>query len=1583
MQQEFKILPKYINTDSAYEELKPDEAPFIKGIETTINGNPDTGIGLNNAFGEGQNATVLTPTRSNKAFPGALLPEGYNKNIGSFESYVTQELYYFNYNDRGKYGIYVLNGNTFEWSKIIEDEKLGFTDDQEAFMAEHRVSLYVVYDKDKNIIEKILLITDGNTWQKWINTIAAIRSDGFNAVLYPYWGLKQPHYDREELLEWPTRPPMVNSKVESIPNTSGDSGKVNQLIDQAFQFAQVFGNTDGRVTNFSSYSETPLIIRSEDFLNNPDNLPKNSKLTLYAGSPLTEYIDIFVRKSSKKTSTVASQITWSDWYKVERIYKFGHDPNVIGTDYWLRTNPWANFNYDTVYNTIEYIFDNSRLLEIINQEDAIRLQNDIPQLSIAQGVLNETVALANNRYGYNNLSTTELDKLDVIVKEKEDQLCNLENRRIRLYAYIGRPGSEFSYISQVGYYLGDDKQMRFGGMITGRQNKVGIDAAESKAFGLDFANKNAFRCYLKGTPYFTDGKWFQVNSDNSLVEIPNLLDGTSSDVQEYIQSVFVDSGYFVCVFDLIVPAGRYIATIGRHNVSSDGDYRATSTYIYGIANSRVKSVTGLPAVNGGVFVTSIKPNAIGTFSKEMEIDCVSGDVDVWGNNADLFYIYCPDFEKGNGQGNFRFIEGYLKETATNPLPVELFPYLLLNIDRAAGDDWGQYTDKNGFYWGKTKVRESSHVDINFICKLNCVYPSRFTIPTSQAGNGWRVNAVAYLSDNNSGVVGDCNRVIVNGSIRSLDNSVGYSNVAISIKDGSTVYSRNDGTFALIVHNGQPSLRSSNIYINAGGNFNITIANCGAVPLEHFSESLSPCSNCNERIYPLPINLNIKAEGGSQYSLKENAVYEIGCGCADKAGRLQFVNPIKKVAVPSFLQRGNVFATYFQAQLSTALQIEPDLKWFAFYVSKPTGLLRYLDWIGDKIAYINSAGEIVSDPASAVFCAIYIDSLYNYNLANNFSLLSNWQFTPDDRIRVLDNGEGQLFDVATYGDEINLQVLGTNYNQAAIAAGIIPNDNQNTTVNVTNTDQTTNKNVTLYVRYDARLNKLDRKTGFWIELYTPFQQTDKLPYSELKWYPVINGTIAEFAGLSGGQPIFNFPTTFILNYWDTYLFSRNISIPGQGDKFFNHPFNSPNVSDAFGANLNSGGRQSTKNDDAKQIWKINNVIKADAFITTGIINGLGTFRNDTQHSTDYDNNHYDGIIAMIPQRGIILFICKNDYFTTNYDFHFAFPNEQGVMVVNQDGGLSRPFQKVGDNYGVSPDDTGTIISIDKYVTWYDRKNEAWVLCDYKNAKDVSDLEDKEGRKYGINSYLAEKTDFISSWNAAHKTNSRFDVISGVDMRTNKIYITFRPRKINSNDPATYINKRRNIDIKSPETWCFDIDEGRWVSTANFTPEGYGKLRGLKSGVEMITFAAGKPYYHLNTPNNDYLNFYGQQTEPVILAVFNPHPELVKIFQGMAQDLLPNPLRIDMVYDNEEDSFSYLPSNYIKKKENVYYGSLLRDMTSYLRNNEDEGFRSTLQDGKRMFGRYCIVRFTGIANKLNEYFQLSGLFYQLTDSSSNKK
>ena len=1573
------LLPQYLNLDTAYEKLSPVESPFIKGLEWGINSNPDIAIGASNPSGEGQNSFIVTPSRSNVAIPGVVLPDGFNKNVGAFESTTTQELYWMNYNSKGNHGVYVFNANSAEWKKVIVDPKLNFSDDPTAFMAEHRVTLRVRKDADGNVFEKYLLITDGNSNHKWIDVIAAIETDGFNANLYPYWNLQPPHFDREELFEWAVRSPMYAPKAFVLPNTIQEKGKPNKMAGAAFEFCFQDIFTDGRETLTSPFS-LPVIIKTSDFLSNPDLLPKRIQVDMYAGSPKLEKRNVYVRRT-KVSSDSTIDTPFGDWYLYDTIYKFSdsgnNSPSLIGGKYWLRTNGWANYSYNPALNTISYIFDNSKIGTIVSQELFTRLNNDMPQLSVAMSDLGDSVQLCNNRNGFDNIPQSILNKFSCSYNELSNGSCSQPLREIKLYVYAGRergnaPFQNSSRIrgiwgSQLGYYNGDDTQMRFGGMWM--KDKVIFSLDESKYFDLDFADKDGFRCYLKGTPFYSDCEWHICKSDFSLEKIEHKINVANDQDQQLITNAIKAGSFFVGVFTFNVPAGRYIATLGRHNVASSGDYRNESTYIMGIANSRTAS--NVSYGEDGVYVTmnTVKPNGIVSLSKEIEIDCTLADVDVWGRGSqgDLFYVMVPfvgDSKNsfGGGVRRWQMVEGYLKETADNKIPMEFMPYTF-------GYSNGAYTDKNGFFFGYIWGQDDSNneADVIFLVKKDCTYPFGFTIDVPN-GFGWKRGLNPYFATYNTPLlqVGNANRILVSGKITDLTGQIPYSNISVSLVGGATEYTDQDGNFTIVVHNGMNTSRVNNIYINASGNFLLASQNCGFVPLLNFDEALVPCQTTFPRNYPF-INQRVNAQSNEFVSTKSGASYEITVVGADIASRVTYANKIGLVNVKSFTERNNDRATQLSWALSGNLQLQNDiktknLKWLAFYAVNASNYRKYIQWVGSSISFLDNNGNTVIDTGLASLVKIDISSLLQTNIKNNFTLLSGYQFQKEDRLRVYDNGSGDLLNTQQYGDTIDVEVFGTNYNQAAIASQLIP-PSENTVLPGSNTFS---DSTALYVRYDKRFDVLKDKKGFWIEIYTPSQTIELLPYGQIgSFYPIINGEIAEYVSGGINNPVYNFPTSASLEFWDTYLIRRNIiGIPSA----ITHPFESPNITDTWGANCVSSGKQQTSNENAACIWYIDSTIKSDDFVGERIVNGLGTFRS--KNIKNFKGYQRGGIVAVVSQNSTIFFLCENDYFTTDFNFNYIFANEQGVQVSNLDNSLSVPHQKIGMNFGCRLKDTSSVVKFDEYVSWVDVKNNAVILCDYQSAIDVSNVEAEGGQMVGIKSYLSEKIKVTEDWNYLKANKDRFDIICGFDLQKKNLHVTFRPRRNNTTNPLSFVSERRNVDLLYQETLVYNTATKRWIRFANFAPESYGKVRGNKSGVELVSFASGLPYLH-NSAKNSFLVYFGVQTEPCFITVLNKDENVVKVLQALSVDINNSRINVDMIYSTQVNGFSYLPANYFVEREKMFYAPFLRDMVSYLSNPVNNDFRSTLIDGKRLFGEYFVMRFVQNAAFLGKYFELNGV------------
>lgn len=1621
-----KHKPLIINTDAAVKNIQPHEAMFIKDIESSISKNGSTVIA--SPIGEGQNDFVLTPVDSNIPIPGFLLPTvGFNRNSGNFESKQTNETYVFTYNSVGRHCIHVISGDDGSVKKIIEDPTLQFSDKQHTFKPEFRCALRVIRDADANIVEKILLITDFNTWQKWINVNASYKTNGFDHTQYPYWTVKQPHFDRRELVEWAPRPPMIMPEGEIIPATSGD-GIINLVIDTSFQVCYNFSFTDGRETTVSPYS-LPQTVKSFEYLSNPDLLPKRIKFIFYAGSPLVEKINIYVRQTRQNSSIMDR--TYGDWYLYETIYKFPNSNNnmVIGTDYWLRINPWANRNYDPDKNTFEYVFDNSRVGMPVDQ-GMFRYQNDIPQISAAMTEAGDAVLLGNNRYGYDNVDLEPKMKFEVKYDDSTNQ-CRPKLRTVKLYCYVGRERMNQSddkglklfdyWLSQVGYHVGVDKQERFGGIMfmtdrktfgNNKEKDFVIDKDESKYFKLDFADRKGFRCYAKGTPFYADCEWHVCDRFRGLTPIGKLLDSEDAADKDFIQNILRDGKFFIGVFTFTgIPAGEYAFTLAGHNTPNGEDFRGKSTYVMGIADSNIiqeknKSMDlhdpSDTVIEFPFTIRSMTPDSIVSRSKEIQVDCRNADVDMWNFVGNTFFIFCPFkgagrdselnwmFDGANPMDRWSLQEGYLLESTSNTgsrIPMELFNYEPTHIEHLSS---GLYTDKNGFFfayvWGDKSA--STEADLKFPNKINCMV-NTFTYSLGKDEH-WKVATLSFAEKNSGQVVGYANRIKITGRMTTTT-GIPLSRIAVTLEDGATDYTDDDGIFTIWAHSGWTNLyRYSRIYINSGGSFLISTANCGPIPYFVFDETSPDYPPCFipgfEREYKQHIDLQLEVHGSELVSAKAGASYFGAAAFFDYAGRATWINRCNKMDVLDFVKRDNTNPAFFAWSLLQQLRLNTnprtvDFKWIALYISKPINYRKYMQWVGDKIEFLDQYGAVTGDVQAADMVRINIQSLIETNFKHNFTLLSVYEFSKNDRVRIFDDGEGHFLATNTYRDCIDVEIQGTNYNQAAINAKLIP-PGKNTVLNPEATTSAGPDPVTLYLKYDSRFDALKGKTGFWIELYTPDYDHQELNYGECEaCFPIINGEIMKYTGGGINAPTYTPVTGGNIRYWDTYHLRRNII--GLG-KYIGHPFESPNITDTWGANAYSTGRNSTNNPYARQMFYVDDVIKSDAFINNGIRNGLATFRGpaaDTDNRKSFKRADFGGIVAMKNEGSIIFILCEKNWFIVDYNMIFlrASP-DGGIIAANLTNNMSEPHQKVGSRSGCDHKDIASIIFGGGMVGWHDAENADYMLSDWKQSSGITDLQE-QGRACGIEAYYGAKAEFVENHNNGIQEKDKFDIVAGYDRYREQLFVTFRPRRNNSSDPASFVNNRRDADLSHQETIVYSIEKKRWLRWSGFTPEAYSCLMGRIYAQEFLSFAAGKPYLHNNTGSVGWLNFYGVPVRPVLKIVVSDESDIVKVMKALKIDATPVKWVADLVHSDEKNSISYIPASMVSVRENIQYLPFMRDMGTYPPVEPDEQFRNMLLDGKPVRGTFIIIRLMPEPAGAGKYFELNVIDTDMFASVSN--
>lgn len=1526
------IKPLSVNTDTNELLLKADEARYLKNYRIAFNQNA---TGTN-----GGNFGVGTPLQSNVKAPALLLPAGYNKTVGAFEAEEVNKIFYWNYNSNGLHGLYMIDGNTLTPSLVLLDRTLNLSADPAHFIAAHRVSVKVVYDVDPNnaanrrIREIHLTWTEASNWQRWVNVLAAVATDGFDAQRYPYWGVRAPHFDRQALIDHATRPPMYCPQVAVVDPTDADKGKHNLLLKKVLYFAYQGLYTDGRATHLSPWS-APFSMNTQGCNINATNLPRCLELTLDGGNPLIERYRIFVKNGEL-----------GDWYLYETINRF--DEPATDT-YWLRQNSWKKYGYDPVTHTLKYRYCGDRESSLFSQEDALTYSTQLPIRSVAQTAAGDAILYGDNLYEYDNFSHEITDKFKLAIdKPQASGSCQPKMVNLKLYSFMGRncQTPNFAYKKTTA-----SKEVFFGGhswfpIVTPLTEQLTYVDYESDFFGLTFGEKEGFMMYLAGTPYYAIGKQYKVDT-NGNKEYVGVIDWSRQDQKDMVRDTFKAGGYFIMQYEFNVPAGKYIARLARHNATENDDYQRTSTYVMGLAD-HTKKRANLPYIGVAEIVTP---------TKEVAIDACTSNLDKWGSGDDLFYVAVPwDFHEDDIFGienrRWRFIEGYVYEDDKDKVAYELLNYY---TDLGQENIWnGKLTDHNGFYFAFASRGQAKRMKVIFYGQWNCGNGTKEIARNKDLPDkerGYYPNQLIYIKEANNNTFGACNRIVIRGKITDCKSGLGLSGVAVTLTRGMTTYTGSDGSWELYAHNDHQT--NDKIFYNVSGLCFFSGCQCDCIDDEDYTPSLVQCQDCNERIYPIVYARQFKVQMQNQKALKGGGRYGIVAVGHDLAGRPTYGNLIDYVDYPTFMDT----KTYQPSTLRWFNTVQPvfpaDIKWLSFFRTKNLNFQSYLQWVGDKIEFLNNDGKVINNGvAGAVRARIYIQSLNEFNQQHNFATTANYQFVDGDLIRFYDDSENNLFDPTQTNGYMDYQILGTNWGQA------------DTTTGTGNTSDDTLDGKSFIIPFDSRLLKLKEKKGFWIELMRPKDYNEKERFFEIcGTYPVVNGKLQVMNGR--------------LDTWDTYYQTRFFRIPDADGKTFLHPFESAAVSDFWGANADSGGRVNVRDEKAEQRWYPDDVIKSDDFVNEGRVNGLGTWRK--KNRKQFKGQSWGGIVGMRAERNIIAFVCENDWFLTDYQMNLVRVTKDGLITATLEADLGNPHQKVGSNYGCAMEHTGTLVFEDGLGIWGCTGEKGVIVMDFQKAENIAAAENQ--------SYFLNKWTFVEQFNNSLRVTDRlahlFDVVAGYDPKRKDYLITFRPRRNNSLDVHSFINDLREVNYGMQETFVFNLEQKKWVCWTGFAPEAYGILRNSISGQELVAFAKGEPYFHNSAGVNTFNTFFGVPTQQVIDVVVNNEPMKVKVYQSVAIESDKIKYFIDKAGTEEANSFSYVPPAYLKRKENVWYAELLRDMNSYPSLLPKDAFRIMLFDGKRLFGHWLRLRLVRDLTQLNQYNEFNGVSVRLIGSEKSNK
>lgn len=1620
--------PYFLNFDADLTKLQNNEGRYLKNTRFKLGSASNVTGGTDG---------VITPLPSNEIYCSGLeLPSGDNKTIGAYEFQELNEIYWIVWNSENNHSIYMIDGQTEVCQLVYRGDCLNLSLSPEYAIPEHRVTMKVQYSEtngEQTIVEKYLIFTDGYNNVRQINVLASIGSDSFTTA---YFEAVFPYRNCCDFITLAPIAPLYRPKwtlIERVEDSNGeaeDKDLPNKLFNRSLQFAYQFIYVDGRESSISPYSK-PIIVGGTDcFEQNPDVLPRCAEFNLWVGNAFVDKINIYTRECSD-CPTGDCQTNWTLYDTLE---KHKCDENV---KWWERTQAWDEYDYNSDSNEITYIFCNNKECTPVDQSIFTHIENAVPFKSKAIAPLGSKISLSNNLRGSNNLTCEQVEAFSIEVEPQPDEECVIPKRDITMYAIIRNDSTANGYGNENGFLFGDSSngveqsiegRFYFGGLGWRKHPVTGTKKVAVDNFWKDYKQyvpakvenedtTGGFVGYLAGTNYVCISEQVKLVPDSCDIQSLGIIYRDVANMQKSngsfddIVKELKDGEYLILQKFTFkdVPAGKYVFRIAGHRTGYTLGFELTSTYTYRSEN--------LPCSIGGDFTPAMydtyecivdvcnydydglqegKAMVIKDLTYPTFLDDTLEIINKWYYNlVSEVYLYEDDahsipFEKQNATftyGTFKdritsivhdLSDGYLVPNPYN-LPIVVPASGVESIGTKITDHNGFVFFREGFWRLRTIGSLLSGVLFDFtsifteptLGTIDITYTNGCTTSTIEnimvGKSQVSPNVTAFSNKGYRGLKGTifkstdtsedpCNRIQIKGRILSDD---GKKLAGINVGFSGSQFVRTDGfgRFVLNVHQTPSFDRYGYFMISNAGNSCMIVCN-------------DDCESCCESMFDEYDFTGICGVGSDESDCPQVII--------DK-GDLEFkkVNSPDKglkgrygIALIGFDCYGRVVTgganeiTYIDTQecwdkhplinwaWDASALLPSEVKAISFLRTKNlNGTI--LQWVADKFILIDKYGNETSSRGQAIAMAIDLQSLLEYNRQNNLSVLTTYSFVKGDMVKIIDDCENPITYLIT-GDTFGMP------QDTALEQELSITSNGSTAV--TKTNYAISNGGRIIIPYDSRLDSYLNKCSVKIEIIRPYECTSEFdPYFEIS--DIINVTDGVLDTTEG-----------VLETWDTYKIFRSIPKDIDCDQNPNDDsYFSNNITDFWGKGCTDAGRPFTKNPYAQRRWMENEMAVSKSWVNNGKYNGLSTFWDE--EVKQFKDQNWGGIVAVNVQRNYILFICENDFFTTTFDQNYLQVDANGNVKGVQPNAISEPTPKVGMNYGCSYEHTSSIVFYDGNAYWYDSKNAGYIVCDYQKAIDISIPSFVKG-------YISDKSRYINTYNDSVDYNpyKLFEVVSNICPLHKEVHLTFRKRGDLSLEDENFINSQRTNVLSENETFVFDIINGRFINTRAYTPEYYAKLRTSSSGIQFITFKGGVPYKQ-NTKSTTSNTFFGVETKSVIEISANLIPSKVKIFQSISEEIKQFPLMVDRVYTNEPNSYSYIPEDYFKKKENIHYAEFLRDMSSYFDPNKYQ--QSMLIDGKRMFGQYASIRLIPTTQNQSKYFELNKIWVLFSGSELSMK
>lgn len=1214
---------------------------------------------------------------------------------------------------------------------------------------------------------------------------------------------------------------------EYEPITAEDSVLNNKLIGLGIQVRMRGIYYDERASEWSDIS-TLFYQEAINCYDTADALPRCIRFRVPIGNPLFDKIEIAFSTNNGQ-----------QWYKSDTIEKY--KPYTSQSQYWYERELADLLNFSEDDCSFDYIFCNDKECPAIDINETNRVFNPMPRGTQGMFRIKDSLAFFNYLKGNCPVSKIETDKFQIGI-DCVDDICDSDSAVITVRAVIHRYNGNNSFIYRLGgerSNVPDDitDKAYYGGNAASNP----VESNNITTIGQEFVEKTRnFIVYIEGTNHWAEMEQYQANANFLNRKKVGVLGSMDKQDTKNLWSQFIsDGGFFYQEAKIKVPKGTkgWLRLVSPEVTNGLRSNQNTSVGVMGILDN-INTYSGSSNITSQIYAPG----------QEIYFDTCAGDFDT----DDAFVI------RDNAAVTIDSVQAVYTGYITDLLG---FPVEGLRINQQ-----NNYTDHNGFY-SFYSTAETINQDIKG--ETSCV-GSFGTLQTMLLAG-----SLGTLSKHDEVITSTTYRdsfykVI---KIKAVDCfSVAIRGIRVAISGSKSRITDADGFAEFRIRNYET--RDRNVTVVVMRNFSCFLKDCSGNCEYCVANTDSATTACYDPAATITLpsaTLNVDSSTVlTNNGLKAGGRYPFGIVIKGDCGNISSVYPAtimdgslpvgdNFINIPKTQEKGILGFCSFNYN-ATGMKLPSWAKCVSIVRGENVNPFK-LQLVVDKI-----------DRTGGSTIKLTIQSLIDYNASYNFKTNTGYKFLDGDRVEFIRNGDGEIFDIATYG-LLNYQILSP-FNDKILSG------EDTSTVDYFNQ---------LIIEDNGALN--DLVEGAVIEIQRPKDCVDEnTPYFEILSIPVIE--------LSGEMVLLN--PTGVFNTFDTYLVQRQLGKTPL--KFFEHKSPSDfwggeeGVSDRGKVHfLNSyenekrEGRGLTVNTQ-NQFNRFGDFEKILDAPEQGDLTGVGT---------------YDGKIGLgVGEYDSFLFQISNEFLQVGRD--------NIVRAAPVDSLISDTSPKVSGIFGCQYEDIGSLYFGDGFVTWYDTSKGAFVKHDFNIAKDVS-----AGK---MQSYFREKVQRMKLLNSISGYDiDKYRFVTGFNFHTNVLQFTMKKLT----DVA--INNSQDALLLMNETVLFEPKSEQFLTYAGYTPEGYSNIEiSDAKGCAFLSIYKGNVYRHPIIPDK-YNEFFGVACDWIIGVVINDKTEAIKLPMSI-EEQSEQMFFVSKVTTDSSTFESEIPAKRFKKTENKWNASFLFDKNS---------------------------------------------------------